>query len=46
MTEEEINELCTYLAFQYESAINTLLVKGLYRYGPCYCDEYRNSMIH
>ncbi len=29
MTEEEISELYTRLAFQYESAIDTLLAKGL-----------------
>lgn len=29
MTEEEIGELYTRLAFQYEFAIDTLLVKGL-----------------
>lgn len=31
MTEKEISELYTRLAFQYESAID--------RYGTCYCNQ-------
>lgn len=39
MAEEEIGELYTHLAFQYESSIEVLLAKGSIDNGSCYCNE-------
>ena len=38
MTEKEVGELYTRLAFQYESSIDSLLERN-HRYRPCYYIE-------